>query len=145
MVLRTAGIVVNIIFLIFLGRLTEIYHFTYPAAYVAACWAVCTDTLEIGILLNKSRSFPRLSGGGQLALDLIGVFLLVPAALLNWYFSAPPHGDFQPSVAEKERNEWATDAPWSIGGGRASAIGSRKSLLGFPTLRDAAHGISLPS
>jgi hypothetical protein len=37
MVLRTAGILVNIVLLVFLGSLTEIYHETYPVAYVAVC------------------------------------------------------------------------------------------------------------
>jgi hypothetical protein len=35
--LRTAGILINIVFLIFLARLTDIYHETYPVAYTAVC------------------------------------------------------------------------------------------------------------
>ena len=71
---------------------------------------LCADALEIGILLNKSRSVPRLSGGGQLILDLIGVFLLVPAAFLNWYTSGP--SDYQPTPAEIEGNQWPLEALW---------------------------------
>ncbi|PKX94860.1 uncharacterized protein P174DRAFT_449404 [Aspergillus novofumigatus IBT 16806] len=110
MVLRTAGILVNIVFLVFLGGLTEIHHETYPVAYVAAVWALCADALEVGVLLNKSRSIPRLSGGGQLTLDVIGLFLL-PAAVLNWVMSNPPR-DYEPSREVDEATTWTGNVLW---------------------------------
>ncbi|GFF24296.1 hypothetical protein IFM46972_00999 [Aspergillus udagawae] len=110
-VLRTAGILINIAFLVFLAGLTEIYHKTYPVAYAAACWALCADVLEVVVLLNKSRSIPRLSGGGQLTLDLIGLLLLVPGAFLNW-FASSYHYEYEPSPAVDEADEWLGNAVW---------------------------------
>ncbi|KAG2002895.1 hypothetical protein GB937_009431, partial [Aspergillus fischeri] len=111
-VLRTAGILINIVFLIFLARLTEIYRETYPVAYTAAGWALCADVPEVVVLLNKSRSIPRLSGGGQLTLDLIDLLLLIPAAVLNWVSSSPPPGGYKHPPAVDEANEWLGNVVW---------------------------------
>lgn len=43
--LRAAGVIINVILIAFLGRLTAVYHRTYPAAYVAVCFFPVQESL----------------------------------------------------------------------------------------------------
>ncbi|KAI9375353.1 hypothetical protein BJX61DRAFT_494438 [Aspergillus egyptiacus] len=132
--LRTAALALNLAFLACLGLLSKKHHSTYPAAYVAVCflcssnlcrnrtnsppqaaWAICSDVPDIVVLLNKSRSIARLSAGGQLTLDIIGLLLLVPAAFLNWYSSSMiPAEEYDPhqSPAEAAASDFETGVVW---------------------------------
>ena len=63
-------------------------------------------------MINTGRSIPRLSAGGQLTLDIIGILLLAPGAVLNWIGANYSYEPRLMSTVDRAAGDWEAKCVW---------------------------------